>query len=149
MLALLPVGWLFSLSSRFLMSAVLFHVCLWAIGLLLAWRFLGPALRASGAATGALLLWLGLFFLVSLQSTTLLRPVLARDTGAPLFVEGKKSFFEHLGDAGRWDEKKERERAEALKKEKAKQEALKKEREKKQQEAHAKKKGTAKKVEAK
>lgn len=138
MLALLPVGWLFSLSSRYLMSATLFHLCLWAIGLLLAWRFLGPALRASGAATGALLLWLALFFLVSLQSTTLLRPVLARDAGSPLFVEGKKSFFEHLDDAGRWDEKKEKERVEALKRErekKEKEEKARKEREGKQRQA--------------
>lgn len=112
MLALLPVGWLFSLSSRYLTSAVLFHLTLWVVGLLLAWRFLGPALRANGAVTGSLLLWLALFLLVSLQATTLLRPVLARDAGAPLFVDGKKSFFEHLGDAGRWDEEKARERRE-------------------------------------
>lgn len=114
MLALLPVGWLFSLSSRYLASAVFFHLTLWLIALGLAWRFLGPALRAGGAVAGGLLLWLALFCVVSFQSTTLLRPVLARDPGAPLFVTGKKSFFEHLGDSFQYET-----RQEAAKKKKA------------------------------
>jgi hypothetical protein len=125
MLALLPVGWLFSLSSRYLASAVFFHLTLWLIALGLAWRFLGPALRAGGAVAGGLLLWLALFCLVSFQSTTLLRPVLARDPGAPLFVTGKKSFFEHLGDSFQYEArqeaaKKKKEEAEAEAKAKAK-----------------------------
>ena len=97
LLALLPVNWLFSVSSRRLGSAVFIHFILWFLALSLAWRFLGQSLRAIGAR-GALVLWLFLFCVVSLQTTTFLRPVLERKSGEPLFVNGKKSFLEHMGD---------------------------------------------------
>jgi hypothetical protein len=96
LIALLPINWLFSASSRGLGSAVLLHFFLWFVALCLAWRFLGRALEASGAR-GAMILWLALFCLVSFQATTLLRPVLERTPGSPLFVSGKKSFLEHMG----------------------------------------------------
>ncbi len=97
LLALLPVNWLFSVSSKHLGSAVFLHFMLWMLALLLAWRFLGQSLRAIGAR-GALVLWLFLFCIVSLQTATFLRPVLERKAGEPLFVSGKKSFLEHMGD---------------------------------------------------
>lgn len=97
LIALLPVNWLFSISSRHLSSATLLHFVLWILALALAWRFLGRALRTSGA-TGAVRVWLVLFCIVSLQATTFLRPVLERKEGAPVFVSGKKSFLEHMGD---------------------------------------------------
>ncbi len=97
LLALLPVNWLFSVSSRHLGSAVFLHFFLWLLALSLAWRFLGQSLRAIGAR-GALVLWLFLFCIVSLQTATFLRPVLERKAGESLFVTGKKSFLEHMGD---------------------------------------------------
>lgn len=97
LLALLPVNWLFSVSSRYVSSATLLQFFLWIFALGLAWRFLGRSLRALGAG-GALILWLLLFCIVSLQTTTLLRPILERKEGAPIFVSGKKSFLEHFGD---------------------------------------------------
>lgn len=97
LLALLPVNWLFSVSSKHLGSAVFLHFMLWILALLLAWRFLGQSLRAIGAR-GGLLLWLFLFCIVSLQTATFLRPVLERKAGEALFVSGKKSFLEHMGD---------------------------------------------------
>lgn len=96
LLALLPIGWLFSVSSRYLGSVVWLHLFLWVMALLLGWRFLGRALEAAGAK-GGMLLWLLLFAIVSLQVTTFLRPVLWRPAGAPLFRTGEKMFFlEHL-----------------------------------------------------
>lgn len=98
LLAVLPIGWLFSVSSRYLGSAVWLHLVLWALVLALGWRFLKGSLEAAGARSG-MALWLLLFALVSLQVTTLLRPVLWRPAGAPLFHFGEKlSFLEHLGD---------------------------------------------------
>jgi uncharacterized protein YfiM (DUF2279 family) len=97
LLAMLPVNWLFSVSSRRLGSAVFIHFILWFLALSLAWRFLGQSLRAIGAR-GALVLWLFLFCIVSLQTTTYLRPVLERKSGEPLFISGKKSFLEHMED---------------------------------------------------
>ncbi len=99
LLALLPIGWLFSVSSRFLGSVVWLHVVLWALALILGWRFLGRALEAAGAR-GGMVVWLFLFALVSLQVTTFLRPVLWRPAKAPLFRLGEKLFFlEHLDQA--------------------------------------------------
>jgi hypothetical protein len=97
LLALLPVSWLFSMTSRYLSSAVVFQLLLWIFALALAWRFLGQSLRAVGAG-GGLKLWLLLFCVVSLQTVTFLRPILERKEGAPIFVSGKKSFLEHFGE---------------------------------------------------
>lgn len=93
--ALLPIAWLFSVSSRYLASAVWIHVLMWAISLIVGWRFLGRALRESGAG-GGMFLWLMLFGLVSLQVATFVRPVLWRGPDAPLFQQGKMFFMEHF-----------------------------------------------------
>ncbi len=98
LLALLPVSWLFSASSRHLSSAVFLQFLLWLTALGLTWRFLSRVLGAMEARKGALFLWLIVFCLVSLQVTTMLRPVLERKPGAPLFVSGKKSFLEQMGE---------------------------------------------------
>lgn len=95
--ALVPISWLFSVSSRYLASAVWIHIMLWLISLAFGWRFLGSALRESGAG-GGMFLWLVLFILVSFQVATFLRPVLWRDAGDPFFERGKMSFVEHFGD---------------------------------------------------
>ncbi len=102
--ALLPISWLFSVSSRYLASAVWLHVFLWIIALAFGWRFLGGALRQSGAG-GGMWLWLVLFAIVSFQVSTFLRPVLWRDPGKPLFESGKMFFLEQLGEVGDHDER--------------------------------------------
>jgi uncharacterized protein YfiM (DUF2279 family) len=97
LLALLPINWLFSTSSRHLGAAAFLQFVLWLLALSLAWRFLGQGLKASGAR-GGLIVWLILFCVVSLQAATFLRPVIARKPGAPIFVGGKKSFLEQIGE---------------------------------------------------
>jgi hypothetical protein len=54
------------------------------------------------SARGALNVWLILLFIVSLQMTTYVRPILWRAPGAPLFATEKKSFFAHLGEVVDW-----------------------------------------------
>jgi hypothetical protein len=105
LLALLPINWLFSTSSRHLGGAAVLQFFLWLIALGFAWRFLGQGLKASGARSG-LMLWLILFCVVSLQAATVLRPVLSRKPGGAIFVSGKKSFLEQMGDV--FDEKAEK-----------------------------------------
>ena len=94
--ALLPIAWLFSVSSRYLASAVWVHVLMWGISLVFGWRFLGRALKESGAG-GGMVLWLFLFGFVSLQVATFVRPVLWRAPKEPLFEQGKMFFLEHFG----------------------------------------------------
>ena len=110
--ALLPIAWLFSVSSRYLASAVWVHVLMWGISLTFGWRFLGRALRESGAG-GGMLLWLFLFGFVSLQVATFVRPVLWRGANEPLFQQGKMFFLEHFGDVLDHDEAQEKKAAQA------------------------------------
>jgi hypothetical protein len=109
LVGLLPIAWLFSVSSRYLVTAVWLHILLWLLALVFGWRFLRAALREFGAR-GAMLPWLLLFCLVSFQVATVLRPVLSREPGEPLFSGAKMSFFENLGRALDLDDKQEKER---------------------------------------
>lgn len=98
LLALMPIAWLFSVSSRSLTFVVWLHALLWILAVLLAVRFLARVFAGNG---GTLFLWVLLFLLVSLQAATVLRPVLVRVPGAPLFAGGKLFFFDHLGEISR------------------------------------------------
>jgi hypothetical protein len=96
LLGLLPVGWLFSVSSSSLAFMAWLHVFLWLLAVSLAGQFLADALRQLGSRSVATL-WVVLFCVVSFQVATVLRPVLWRAPGAPLF-EGRKMFFlDHFG----------------------------------------------------
>jgi hypothetical protein len=98
MIALLPVNWLFSVSSRSLWFVMMLHMGVWQIASLFAYRFLQKAFFPSGRAA-VLLLWSALFFCVAFQVTTVLRPVLWRAPGGPLIETGKETFLEHWGNA--------------------------------------------------
>jgi hypothetical protein len=135
--ALLPISWLFSVSSRYLSSAVWIHVMLWLISLLFGWRFLGRALRDHGSG-GGMFLWLLLFGIVSLQVATFVRPVLWRDPGQPIFESGKMFFLEHFGNVMDHDDA--AARAKAEKKAKAEEKARKKEKEQEKEKKEKKEK---------
>jgi len=92
LLALMPVIWLFSVSTLSLAFVVFLHLFVWIIALAFGRQFL---IRAAGAARAALGLWLVLLFIVSLQMTTYLRPVLWRASNEDVFAIEKQSFFEH------------------------------------------------------
>jgi len=96
LVGLMPVAWLFSVSSRYLATTVWLHILLWLLTVAFGWRFLRLALRETGAR-GVMLPWLLLFCIVSFQVATFLRPVLARDPGEAFFASGKLSMFENLG----------------------------------------------------
>jgi hypothetical protein len=96
MIGLMPIVWLFSVSSRSLAFIATLHVILWVVCVAFAARFLGLALKDSGASATPVL-WVVLFVLVSLQVATFLRPVLWFQPGAPLFQKEKLFFLEHFG----------------------------------------------------
>jgi len=94
LIGLLPIEWLFSVSTRSLTFAIWLHLLLWAVALGFGVRFLRaaiPEMPASGA-----LLWLVLFCAVSFQVATLMRPLLWRAPGAPVVERGKLFFVEHF-----------------------------------------------------
>jgi hypothetical protein len=110
---LLPIAWLFSLSSHYLAAVTWIHVFLWVLAVLVGWRFLSRALAAVGSQSG-MALWILLFSIVSLQVATFLRPVLWHPAGEPLFrFSEKMSFFEHLGKVYDLDDKTEKEKRQA------------------------------------
>lgn len=94
--ALLPINWLFSVSSRSLGFLVLLHALVWLIALYFGGAFLVRVIPEAGARAG-LVLWVLLVGVVSLQVTTVLRPVLSRAPDAPLLERSRLSFLEHLG----------------------------------------------------
>jgi hypothetical protein len=100
LLALLPISWLFTVSSTSLLFVVLLHALVWSVALVFAFRFLSVTL-ARPAAHAALFLWLILFSIVSCQVTTYLRPILWREAGTPVFRTEKLFFLEHLGQVAR------------------------------------------------
>ena len=55
------------------------------------------------SAAFSVFLWSLLFFAVSLQMTTVLRPVLWWEEGDKVFVGEKMSFTQHLGEVSRRD----------------------------------------------
>lgn len=96
-LALLPITWLFTVSSRHLATVVLIDLLAWTIGLLLAHRLV-RALLPDTARVG-LRFWTLLLLLTSLQATTVLQPVLYRRANEPLFASRRQLFLGQFGDA--------------------------------------------------
>jgi hypothetical protein len=92
---LLPIAWLFSVSSATVRFVFCLHAVLWSVAVFFAGRYLNQALRDAGARSPSLL-WLVLFCVVSFQMTTLVRPVLWRAPGAPVVETGRMFFLEHL-----------------------------------------------------
>ena len=99
LLALMPITWLFSVSTMSLGFVVWMHIFVWMTALVFG---RGILVRTAPSARGAVGLWLVLLFLVSLQMTTYVRPILWRAPGEPLFRSEKKSFFAHLHDVTHW-----------------------------------------------
>lgn len=97
MVGLIPIEWLFSVSTTSLGFAVWLHLVLWFIALLFAARFLRASLPEM--PKGAMLLWLLLYCVVSFQVATFLRPTLWREPDAPIVDRGKLFFLEHFSNA--------------------------------------------------
>ena len=99
LLALMPIIWLFSVSTLSMPFVVWLHVMVWIITLVFAYRYLARTATRAGAAIGV---WMVLLFFVSLQMTTYVRPVLWRRANEPFFAREKISFFGHIEDVGEW-----------------------------------------------
>jgi hypothetical protein len=93
--ALAPVSFLFASSSRYLGSVVLTAAAFEIAAVLLGRRLL----LAAGVSPSAGGLWAALVLVVVFQATTLVRPVLVRGEGRPLWVFERRGFVEQLGEA--------------------------------------------------
>lgn len=95
MLGLVPIVWLFSVSSRSLGFVTVLHALLWMLIVGFSSRFLSLALRESGAQSPPIL-WVLLFVVVSFQVATVFRPMLWIGPEARLFQTEKLFFLEHF-----------------------------------------------------
>jgi hypothetical protein len=97
LVGLLPIEWLFSVSTRSLAFAVWLHLVLWAIAVAFGARFLRAALPEMPAS--AVALWLVLFCVVGFHVTTFMRPTLGREPNAPVLEHGNRFFLDHFNHA--------------------------------------------------
>lgn len=95
MLGLVPIVWLFSISSRSLGFVTVLHALLWTLIVAFSARFLALALHESGAHSPPIL-WVVLFLVVSFQVATVFRPILWIGPEARLFQSEKLFFLEHF-----------------------------------------------------
>ncbi len=96
LVALMPITWLFSVSSESLAFIVILHLVVWIIAIHFGYKFLNAA-HGDGESRPSMA-WMLLFVLVSLQVTSQMRPVLWRAEGEALFAPQKMFFLEHFAD---------------------------------------------------
>jgi hypothetical protein len=97
LLGFAPAVWIFAESTNSFGFMGVLAVGAWVVALHFALRFLRSAVfSAGGFQKGPVILWSGVFLLVTLQMTTSLRPILGRsDT---LLTHEKKFFLQHWGE---------------------------------------------------
>ncbi len=97
LVALLPIAWLFSISTRSLGFMGFLHLSAFLFSLLFGVRFLVRCHPSEGGRSG-LLPWILLLTLVSVQVASQLRPVLYRPAATPLFAPEREFFLKHWHD---------------------------------------------------
>ncbi len=95
MTGMIPIAWLFSVSTKSILFVFWMHLMMWLAALVFARNYLRDAFPTLPERR-ALRLWILLFVFVSFQMTTHLRPILKRDPREGFFTAGKMSFVEHF-----------------------------------------------------
>lgn len=94
LLGFAPVVWVFSQSTESVLFMGFLVLAFWIIALYFGFRLLVAAASALGMTVGQyLLVWMGIFLLVTLQMSTSLRPIIG--TAESLLTTKKKFFLEH------------------------------------------------------
>ena len=97
LLGFAPALWIFAQGTASFGFMGFLAIASWLIALLFAFRFIRAALRETGATQNTpLIIWFGIFLLVTLQLSTSLRPILGRSD--KLFTTEKKFFLQHWGE---------------------------------------------------
>jgi hypothetical protein len=97
LLGFAPAVWIFAESTDSFGFMGSLAVGSWIIAVGFALRFLKSVITATGGTQKApLMIWSGVFLLVTLQMTTSLRPILGRSN--LLLTQEKKFFLQHWGD---------------------------------------------------
>lgn len=96
LLGFAPAIWIFAESSDSFGFIGALVLIIWLISLVFGFGFLRNAVKVSGGGQdGPMILWFGIFLLVTLQMSTSLRPILGRSDA---FLTSEKRFFlQHWG----------------------------------------------------
>lgn len=98
LLGFAPAVWIFTQATRSYSFMGLLALIPWFVALLFGFRFLKSAVSASGATSnGPVLLWAGIFLVVTLQMSTSLRPIIG--TSDRFLTDEKKFFLQHWIDS--------------------------------------------------
>lgn len=97
LLGFAPAIWIFAESTDSLGFMGTLGIGAWIIAGVFALKFLKSAVSATGGSEkGPLMIWSGVFLLVTLQMTTTLRPILGRSPD--ILTQEKKFFLQHWSD---------------------------------------------------
>lgn len=97
LLGFAPAVWIFAESTDSFGFMGALGIGAWAIAAIFALRFLKSVVFATGGTQkGPLVIWSGVFLLVTLQMTTSLRPILGRSE--VFLTQEKKFFLQHWGE---------------------------------------------------
>ena len=92
-----PVVWIFSQSTNALGFIGALDLFIWILALIFGLGLILRAAKSLGARnSGTLVVWMGIFTLVTLQLTTSLRPVIG--TSDKLITTEKRFFLQHWGE---------------------------------------------------
>lgn len=92
-----PAIWIFAESTNSFGFMGMLALAAWGISIMFAFKFLhSVVLTAGGTQKGPLVIWSGIFLLVTLQMTTSLRPILGRSDD--FLTSEKKFFLQHWSD---------------------------------------------------
>ncbi len=98
LLGFAPALWIFTQATSSFGFMGFLAIGSWLIALLFAFRFIRTALHETGALQQSpLVIWFGIFLLVTLQLSTSLRPILGKSD--KLFNTDKKFFLQHWSEA--------------------------------------------------
>lgn len=98
LLGMVPVTWLFSISTENVPFVVLLNTGIWLIAVIFARRFLKLAMPGKTRKTWGLQWWLFVYIIVSLQMATTMRPLLLKPADG-WWGTGKKFFLAHFIDS--------------------------------------------------
>ncbi len=103
LVALMPITWLFSVSSTSLAFIAVLQLLVWIVAVHFGYRFLAAGFRRRDAdeapdigGARPSIAWMVLLVVVSLQVASQLRPVLWRAEGEALFAPRRMFFVEHF-----------------------------------------------------
>lgn len=92
-----PIVWIFSQATGTTVFMGALHICFWAISIWFSLRLLMVAFtHLSDCPMSVLKIWGVIFFVVLLQMSTTLRPLIGKDDGT--LIKEKQFFLTHWGD---------------------------------------------------